>query len=153
MVRLSTGLWAPDPRKPFCLCCNQIRRLPVNPGRRRLFAKVSKFWKMGIYFSENGCIMTSEQSRRPRVKCHRDGEFARRTKDSFHDEVTAPAAHIGYPPLCSNDTRSGEGFGYPLLLPFPTGQSKSVIHSLTLLALGSFWFRSAGAVICRKPLQ
>ena len=27
---------------------------------------------------------------------------------NFCDGVTAPAAHIGRPPLCCNDTRSGE---------------------------------------------
>lgn len=55
-----------------------------------------------------------------------------------------PLLHMGFLPLCSNDTRSGEGFGYLLLLPFPTGQSKSVIHSLTLTALGSFGFEPPG---------
>ncbi len=42
-------------------------------------------------FPVKSCIVIREQSRRQRVKCHRDGEFARRTKEIFHDAVTAPA--------------------------------------------------------------
>ena len=52
-----------------------------------------------------------------------------------------PLLHMGYPPLCSNDTRSGEGFGCGHCVPgccclSPTGQSKSVIRSPTLMRRG-----------------
>jgi len=50
-----------------------------------------KKFQLPIYISPESCIMVPEQSRRRRVKCHRDGEFARRTKEFFHDAVTAPA--------------------------------------------------------------
>jgi hypothetical protein len=61
-----------------------------------------------LYFSCRVLYSNPEQSRRPRVKCHRDGEFARRTKDFSTMRSPHPLLHMGSPPLCSNDTRSGE---------------------------------------------
>jgi hypothetical protein len=58
-------------------------------GRMLIDAKISI--KILFTFSVISCIVILEQSKRQRVKCHRDGEFARRTKEVFHDAVTAPA--------------------------------------------------------------
>ena len=41
------------------------------------------------------CIFVCEQSRRPRVKCHRDGEFARRTKECSTMGSPHPLLHMG----------------------------------------------------------
>ena len=41
------------------------------------------------------CIFDCEQSRRPRVKCHRDGEFARRTKECSTMGSPHPLLHMG----------------------------------------------------------
>ena len=51
--------------------------------------------KKGIAISCKIVYSKREQSKRQRVKCHRDGEFARRTKETFHDAVTAPAVAYG----------------------------------------------------------
>jgi len=92
-------------------------------------------------FGKKSCIVFCEQSRRPRVKCHRDGElpggrririprWGHRTRCCIWDILLD----------CSNDTRSGGGFGwgtwgssdlaFPLcalsLLPFSTSDLKSV---------------------------
>ena len=53
------------------------------------------FSKMPIYISPESCIMNPEQSRRRRVKCHRDGEFARRTKERSTMLSPHPLLHIG----------------------------------------------------------
>jgi len=49
-------------------------------------------------FPVKSCIVIREQSRRQRVKCHRDGEFARRTKDFSTMLSPHPLLHIGKPP-------------------------------------------------------
>ena len=46
-------------------------------------------------FSLLSCIFDCEQSRRPRVKCHRDGEFARRTKECSTMGSPHPLLHMG----------------------------------------------------------
>ena len=76
-------------------------------------------FKKGIYIFRQIVYDNSEQSRRPRVKCHRDGELPggrrmRSTMGSPH-----PLLHTGCPPLCSNDTRSGQWSA--VSLPLPTG--------------------------------
>ena len=52
-----------------------------------------------------------------------------------------PLLHMGFFLYCSNDTRSGEGFGWGALrlslLPFPTSGLKSV-QLPDVFALGSF---------------
>ena len=50
---------------------------------RFLQSFLRKNWKNLFTFADNSCILCREQSRRPCVKCHRDGEFARRTKERF----------------------------------------------------------------------
>ena len=55
------------------------------------------------------CIVIPEQSRKPRVKCHRDGELPGGRRKFFAMRPPHPLLHMGIPPLCSNDTRSGKG--------------------------------------------
>ena len=60
-------------------------------------------------FSRIWCIVIPEQSRKPRVKCHRDGELPGGRRKFFAMRPPHPLLHMGIPPLCSNDTRSGKG--------------------------------------------
>ena len=67
--------------------------------------------KMGIY---KFCLFVydkREQSRRPRVKCHRDGELPGGRRKFSAMGSPHPLLHIGKPPLCSNDTRLGDETG------------------------------------------
>ena len=63
---------------------------------------------------------TDEQSRRPRVKCHRDGELPGGRRNFSAMGSPHPLLHIGKPPLCSNDTRSGKRSAV-YSLPFEIG--------------------------------
>ena len=68
-----------------------------------------KKYQMPIYIFRDLCIMNREQSRRPCVKCRWDGELPDGRRKCFSTMGSPhPLLHIGYPPLCSNDTRSGE---------------------------------------------
>lgn len=70
-------------------------------------------------FSPDVCIMCREQSRKPCVKCCQDGELCDRRRTFVRDRVSAPAApYWTHPPLCSNDTRSGE-WSAVILLSLP----------------------------------
>ena len=53
------------------------------------------FLRSPIYISLQILYSNREQSRRRRVKCHRDGEFARRTKDFSTMLSPHPLLHIG----------------------------------------------------------
>jgi hypothetical protein len=95
-----------------------------------------KNWDSLFTFRGFSCIVTPEQSRRQRVKCHRDGEFARRTKEISTMLSPHPLLHTGNPPLCSNDTRSGE-WSAVYCCPFPTGDPYP--DSLAALRRGGFF--------------
>ena len=71
----------------------------ANKNCTTLFDKILLIFSDWVFtFDIPSCMIAFEQSRKRRVKCHRDGEFARRTKESFfHDAVTAPAVAYGIP--------------------------------------------------------
>ena len=62
----------------------------------------------GIYFFPLLVYDNGEQSRRPRVKCRRDGELPDGRRNFSTMGSPHPLLHMGHPPLCSNDTRSGK---------------------------------------------
>ena len=113
------------------ICCSGIR------GQGKGSAGFcDKNWDSLFTFRGFSCIVTPEQSRRQRVKCHRDGEFARRTKEISTMLSPHPLLHTGNPPLCSNDTRSGE-WSAVYCCPFPTGDPYP--DSLAALRRGGFF--------------
>ena len=57
------------------------------------------FFQKTIYIFIPIVYDNGEQSRRCRVKCHRDGELPGGRRKFFHGGIFAPAAHIGHPPL------------------------------------------------------
>ena len=103
-------LWGGNKLLPYDLLCGG----PLNdrfceygdPPAGGIALKISI--KSLFTFPVKSCIVVPEQSKRQRVKCHRDGEFARRTKECSTMLSLHPLLHMGNPPLCSNDTRSGE---------------------------------------------
>ena len=95
----------------FPVPCLEPKSLAVG-SCRSLQSFLRKNWKNLFTFADNSCILCREQSRRPCVKCHRDGEFARRTKERFPRWGHRTRCCIWDILLdCSNDTRSGGGFG------------------------------------------
>ena len=71
-----------------------------------------------IYFFWHIVYDTPEQSRRPCVKCHRDGELPGGRRNFSTIALPHPLLHMGKPPLCSNDTRSGEWSAVFAALPY-----------------------------------
>ena len=118
---------------------------PYLGKKREKNQKVIYIWNIMVY-------SMWEQSRRPRVKCHRDGELPGGRRILSTMRSPHPLLHMGYPPLCSNDTRSGKWFDWGslavlLLLPFPTGISEPVKCSLTLPRRGVSLFRTLGRLV------
>ena len=117
----------------------------ISGKKREKNQKVIYIWNIMVY-------SMWEQSRRPRVKCHRDGELPGGRRILSTMRSPHPLLHMGYPPLCSNDTRSGKWFDWGslavlLLLPFPTGTSEPVKCSLTLPRRGVSLFRTLGRLV------
>ena len=88
--------------------------------QHKRFQTFNIFFIFLFTFSTESCIVNCEQSRRPRVKCHRDGELPGGRRNRSTMRSPHPLLHMGHPPLCSNDTRSGE-WSAVNVLPFPTG--------------------------------
>ena len=62
-----------------------------------------------------------------------------------------PLLHMGHPPLCSNDTRSGERSAM-VLLPFFPRVIRKILTPLPLSRKGSFVFRGPWEVSAFGPV-
>ena len=79
----------------------------IEPTNKRQFTASFHFCKITIYFFVEMVYDTPEQSRRPRVKCHRDGELPGGRRKCLRWGHHTRCVIQDLPPLCSNDTRSG----------------------------------------------
>ena len=100
---------------------------------------IPKIWKNLFTFSIESCIVRREQSRRPCVKCLWDGELPGGRRNFSTMGSPHPLLHIGHPPLCSNDTRSGDRSAVNAL-PFPTGDLCLSLNSLPCKRRGISFF-------------
>ncbi len=90
---------------------------------------VKDFFKT-IYILEKILYSSAEQSRRPRVKCHRDGELPGGRRFCSRDGVTAPAVVYGIFPLLQQRYSVGRRVRLRRFAPFCCCLSPRVIRSL-----------------------
>ena len=101
------------------------------------------FLPFTLYISYHMMYSMCEQSRKPRVKCHRDGELPGGRRNFSTMGFSHPLRHNGFTSFMKQRYSVGRMVGC-FTLPFPTGDPTNNFTPLTARRQGIFYWQETG---------